>query len=207
MLEELNQYIAEHYTADYILEVRAIGGFSMIIHKMLGEIDGPREKSQDIDSLTDDYPEEIVNEIKRIGEKYGANDEDGWLNNHWNQTKKYNEEFAFFIRWKELDSIQLSNIKIYYADLESLFMFKIRAIDDRIALANTEPRQQDVVDAISILRAYGISDLTIISNESIKHTLQYFPNAVNYFVDNNMVLGNRIATGVPQSEDTRGCEQ
>jgi len=69
MLEDLNQYIAEHYTPDYTLEVRAIGGFSMIIHKILGEIDSPREKSQDIESLTDNYPKDIVEEIKRIGTK------------------------------------------------------------------------------------------------------------------------------------------
>ena len=60
MLRELNQFIVESYDPEYILTVRAIGGFSMIIHKMLGVIQGPRDMSRDIDSLTDDYPEEIV---------------------------------------------------------------------------------------------------------------------------------------------------
>ncbi|MCR4597552.1 MAG: hypothetical protein K5678_00800 [Acetatifactor sp.] len=95
MLEDLNQFIVEEYDQDYILEVRAIGGFSMIIHKRLGNIEGPREKSRDIDSLTKDYPKEVIAAIKKIGEKYGANDPDGWLNNHWNRTRKYNDEFEF----------------------------------------------------------------------------------------------------------------
>ncbi len=41
MLRELNQFIVESYDPEYILTVRAIGGFSMIIHKMLGVIHGP----------------------------------------------------------------------------------------------------------------------------------------------------------------------
>ena len=80
MLEELNHFIVENYDPEYILDVRAIGGFSMIIHKRLGVIKGPRDMSRDIDSLTEDYPDEIVAAIKSIGEKHGANDEDGWLN-------------------------------------------------------------------------------------------------------------------------------
>ena len=89
MLTELNSFIVDKYDPQYLLIVRAIGGFSMIIHKRLGAIDSPREESQDIDSLTEDFPDEIVTAIKRIGEKYGATDPDGWLNNHWNRTKNY----------------------------------------------------------------------------------------------------------------------
>jgi len=44
-----------------------------------------------------------------------------------------------------------------------------------------------VVDAISILRAYGITDLSDISNDTIRNTIQYFPNAINYFINNNMM--------------------
>ena len=53
MLGELNQFIIEEYDSEYILDVRAIGGFSMIIHKRLGDIKGPRDMSRDIDSLRD----------------------------------------------------------------------------------------------------------------------------------------------------------
>ena len=78
MLGELNQFIIKDYDPEYILDVRAIGGFSMIIHKKLGRIKGPRDMSRDIDSLTDDYPDEIVAAIKSIGKEHGANDVDGW---------------------------------------------------------------------------------------------------------------------------------
>ncbi len=63
MLGELNEFIAKDFDPEYILEVRAIGGFSMIIHKRLGEISGPREESRDIDSLTKAYPDEIIDKI------------------------------------------------------------------------------------------------------------------------------------------------
>jgi len=183
MLGELN---------DYILDIRAIGGFSMIIHKKLGHIKSPREESCDIDSLTEDYPDEIILKIKEIGKKYEADDPDGWLNNHWNRTKKYNEEFAFFIRWDILEDADFSNINLYYADLQSLFMFKIRAMDNRIELAKLEPREQDVLDAVSILRAFEITNLDHIEDETVRNTIPYFPYAVNYLIDNNMIKGTKI---------------
>ena len=194
MLEELNEFISNDFDPKYILEVRAIGGFSMIIHKRLGEISGPREESRDIDSLTKDYPAEIINKIMEIGEKYGADDADGWLNNHWNRTKNYNEEFEFFIKWKELEEVSFSNIVIYYADLESLFMFKIRAMDNRIELAHLEPREQDILDVVSITRAFGIKNFDDIPNEQIKSTIPYFPHAVNYLIDNNIIEGTKLST-------------
>ncbi|MBR1861484.1 MAG: hypothetical protein IJ796_06465 [Lachnospiraceae bacterium] len=194
MLGELNDFIAKEFDSEYILEVRAIGGFSMIIHKRLGEISGPREESRDIDSLTKDYPDKIIDKIMEIGEKYGADDADGWLNNHWNRTKNYNEEFEFFIKWKVLDEVSFSNIIIYYADLESIFMFKIRAMDNRIELAHLEPREQDILDVVSITRAFGITNFDDIENELIKRTVPYFPHAVNYLIDNNIICGTRLLT-------------
>ena len=194
MLGELNEFIANDFDSEYILEVRAIGGFSMIIHKRLGEISGPREESRDIDSLTKDYPDKIIDKIMEIGEKYGADDADGWLNNHWNRTKNYNEEFEFFIKWRELEEVSFSNIVIYYADLESLFMFKIRAMDNRIELAHLEPREQDILDVVSITRAFGIKTFDDIPNEQIKSTIPYFPYAVNYLIDNNIIVGTRLST-------------
>lgn len=194
MLGELNEFIVKDFDPQYILEVRAIGGFSMIIHKRLGEISGPREESRDIDSLTKDYPDKIIDKIMEIGEKYGADDADGWLNNHWNRTKKYNEEFEFFIKWKVLEEVSFSNIVIYYADLESLFMFKIRAMDDRIELAHLEPREQDILDVVSITRAFGIKSFDDIPNELIKSTIPYFPYAVNFLIDNNIIGGTKLLT-------------
>ena len=195
MLGELIEFIVNDFDPEYILEVRAIGGFSMIIHKRLGEISGPREESRDIDSLTKDYPDKIIDKIMEIGEKYGADDADGWLNNHWNRTKNYNEEFEFFIKWKVLEEVSFSNIVIYYADLESLFMFKIRAMDNRIELAHLEPREQDIIDVVSITRAFGIKSFDEIPNEQIKRTIPYFPHAVNFLIDNNIIGGTKLLTG------------
>ncbi|MBP5178406.1 MAG: hypothetical protein J6066_02415 [Lachnospiraceae bacterium] len=181
MLTELNEFINK-WDSNYILEVRAIGGFAMIIHKELKHVETPRTESRDIDSLTNDYPEEVIQEIFKIGKKYGADDPDGWLNNHWNKTKEYQEEFEYFIKWQHLE-LNLSNIVVYYCDLESLLLFKIRAIDDRINLAKLEPRAQDVMDVVSILKAYGEKELSNIKNDRIASSLQYFESAVKYIND------------------------
>ncbi len=55
-------------------------------------------------------------------------------------------------------------------------MFKIRAMDDRIARAKLEPREQDVVDVVSILKAFDIDDFDRVDNEVIKSTIPYFPS-------------------------------
>ena len=207
MLTDLNRFIFSKYDPQYILEVRAIGGFSMIIYKRLGIIDNPREKSRDIDTLTNDYPAAILEEIKRIGERYGIDDVDGWLNNHWNRTKNYNDEFAFFIRWQKLEDVSFSNINVYYADLESLFMFKIRAMDDRINLARLEPREQDVVDVASMLRAFDINNTDNISNELIRNTMLYFPYAVNYLLDIGIVAGTKRDISAGNQNDPKRFEE
>ena len=115
------------------------------------------------------------------------------------QDKKYNEEFAYFINWIKLDEASFSNINVYYADLESLFMFKIRAIDDRINHAKLEPRQQDIIDCVSILRAYNIKSFDKIENEIIKNTVPYFPYAANYLIDQNIMKGNKFDITVANS--------
>ncbi len=71
-------------------------------------------------------------------------------------------------------------------------MFKIRAMDDRIALAKLEPREQDVVDVVSILKAFDIGDLDNIDNEVIRSTIPYFPSAVNYLIDNGIFIGTKL---------------
>ena len=178
MLSELNDFIYK-WDRDYVLEVKAIGGFAIIVHRQMKHIDTPRTESRDIDSLTKDYPEPIIKEIFRIGKKYGADDPDGWLNNHWNQTKQYQEEFEYFIKWQSLD-LNLSNILVHYCDLEALLMFKLRAIDDRINIQKLEPRPQDVMDVLSILKAFGEKDILHVKNEWIASSIQYFPSAVSY---------------------------
>lgn len=56
MLSELNDFIYK-WDRDYVLEVKAIGGFAIIVHRQMKHIDTPRTESRDIDSLTKDYPE------------------------------------------------------------------------------------------------------------------------------------------------------
>ena len=48
MMGELNDYIVNKYDKNYILDIRAIGGFSIMVHRNLGHIDTPREKSKEM---------------------------------------------------------------------------------------------------------------------------------------------------------------
>ena len=70
-------------------------------------------------------------------------------------------------------------------------MFKIRAIDDRIKRAHLEPREQDIIDTVSILRAFNITSFDSINNETVKNTVQYFPFAVNYLIENGIMTGKK----------------
>jgi hypothetical protein len=65
-------------------------------------------------------------------------------------------------------------------------------MDDRINRAHMEPRAQDVIDVISILRAFEISDLDVINVDLIGSTIQYFPYAINYLIENGLVKGTRM---------------
>ncbi|MCR4597553.1 MAG: hypothetical protein K5678_00805 [Acetatifactor sp.] len=80
-------------------------------------------------------------------------------------------------------------------------MFKIRSVDDRINLAHMEPRAQDVIDVVSILRAFKISDLDDVGIELIRNTIPYFPNAVNYLIENGMVRGTKL-----KKKETQGVK-
>ena len=96
MLHELDDQIYDNIT------IRAIGGFSIILHTKVQNLNFPRV-SEDIDSLTKtwnekegkglthsnqgliDYLNQDINEIiYKIGEKYGINSKySSWLNNSW----------------------------------------------------------------------------------------------------------------------------
>lgn len=71
-------------------------------------------------------------------------------------------------------------------------MLKIRAMYDRIALAKLEPREQDVVDVVSILKAFDIEDFDRVGSEVIRSTIPYFPLAVNYLIDNGISRGTKL---------------
>jgi len=48
-------------------------------------------------------------------------------------------------------------------------------MDDRITLAKLEPREQDVVDVVSILKAFDIEDFDRVDNEVIRSTILEIP--------------------------------
>ncbi len=69
MLSELNDFIYK-WDRDYVLEVKAIGGFAIIVHRQMKHIDTPRTESRDIDSLTKDYPEPIISICNQGNDSY-----------------------------------------------------------------------------------------------------------------------------------------
>jgi len=180
--------------------IRAIGGFSIILNSAVMDL-GIDRMSQDIDSLTkvwsnrrDDlthYDADEINRLNRpvdevireIGEKYGINGKySSWLNNSWYDTQMYYDELEEFIEWKTYVDEQFKHIKLQYADLESVFLFKMRAINDTVKY--DRPRDNDLYDVLNIMRVFEEKDFYDIRNAKMANAMDMYPDAINWLKRN-----------------------
>ena len=150
LLKQLDSEIDKNFNNDFKLEIKAIGGFAMIYHENEHNIKG-REISSDIDNLSI-MSEDINKIIKEIGRNNFV--EEDWLNNDWIIAKRGNEEFEYFADWKLIKDYNFKHILLYILDIETLFFFKMKAIDEKINIAKEEPRQQDI-RFLSVTRRIG----------------------------------------------------
>jgi len=181
MLEALNEKLIEE---DSHIEIRAIGGFAMMCNALLLNFDS-RNASVDIDSYSE-YTEGIRVLIKGVAEEFDVNED--WLNTDWRDdyTSKYQSEDGVIIgldewEWIPSEDIVLSNITIFYANIEGLFAMKLRAVNERLVYEE-EPRLNDVTDLIAILAFFEEKDLNDIMNKSIRNLLEHFESARAYLV-------------------------
>lgn len=173
LLRELDKSLSEK---GIFIKIKAIGGFAMIYwakeYKQTG-----RTSSRDIDSLYR-LPESVVKLIALIGAKEGV--EENWLNNDWLTAKKDNEELEYFADWRHITEYNFSNIELYILDLETLFFFKMRAIDDKVSGTTEPPRIQDIRDVYLILRIFDEHDIYHIKNSKMGRCINYFPFARDF---------------------------
>lgn len=173
LLKELDAFLIEN---EIYLEIKAIGGFAMIYWAKQFNQNG-RNSSRDIDSLAE-LDDKIIKQISLIGVKEGV--DDSWLNNEWLNVKKGNEELEYFADWHEVKDYDFRNINLYILDLETLFFFKMRSIDEKIELAKEQPRVQDVRDVYLIMKIFDEHDIYNIKNAKMSRCINYFPLARDF---------------------------
>lgn len=120
-----------------VMEVRAIGGYAMLRNHL-------RENgfSEDVDSATKDWSQEIINAIKQVAKEQNLLED--WLNNEPMRLKEVNEVLDQII-W--LEDGNYSNINLYWADVDSTFLLKVRAFEG----GGLVPRKTDKMDLFGIV--------------------------------------------------------
>lgn len=155
------------------LHIRAIGGFAMIYWVQQYKLEY-RGASRDIDSL-----ELISVEVKKVVEQV-ADDEQvayDWLNNAWINSKNYNDELEEFADWIPIEAYTFDNIDIDILDLETLLLFKLRAVDDKVRKKEI-PREQDVEDIQIISRIFQDNHIKIA--KSTWRRVNKYTSAIKY---------------------------
>lgn len=181
MLECLNEKLI---AVDAKIEIRAIGGFAIMCNSMVLNFDA-RNASVDIDAYNE-YEDNIKTLIQEVATEFDVNDD--WLNTDWRDdyTMKHHSEDGIIIglngwAWIPSMDIILSNIKVFYANVEGLFAMKLRSVNERLE-QQEEPRLNDVTDLISILALFEEENLSIVKNELIQDLLVHFGWAKDYLM-------------------------
>lgn len=173
LLKELDTLLVEK---DINIDIKAIGGFAMIYWANKYN-EKSRSVSRDIDSLSK-LPKEVNSLISLIGKRNQI--DENWLNNDWLIAKHEKEELEYFAEWQKIEPDTFQNIKLYILDIETLFFFKMRAIDDKISRAEEPPRSQDLRDIYLILKVMDEHDIYNIKNVKMNSCVQYFPQARDF---------------------------
>jgi len=181
MLQCLNEKLV---VEDAHIKIKAIGGFAMMCNAMILNFDS-RNASVDIDSYHA-YTERIKLLIREVATEFEVNHD--WLNTDWRDeyTSKYHSEDGIIIglsdwKWLPLEDIALSNITVFYANIEGLFAMKLRAVNERLT-QHEEPRLNDVTDLTAILTFFKIEKLDDVATATLRQLLNHFLDAKNYLV-------------------------
>lgn len=129
------------------IEIKAIGGFAMLYY-------GIRENgfTIDIDTLTENYNDEIVALIHQVGKELDIDCD--WLNNDCTLLDGFLGKLSEDIDWK-IGGYKFSNINFKIADIKGLLRSKLKAIED----GGLVPRITDKNDCVHILKYMGIEDI------------------------------------------------
>lgn len=154
--ERLNELL---FNMKITMEVRAIGGYAMLRNHI-------RDNgfSEDVDSVTKDWGQEIISAIKQVAKEQNLLED--WLNNEPIHLKEVNEVLDQII-W--LEDKSFSNINLYWADIGSTFLLKVRAFEG----GGSVPRKTDKMDLFGII--FKSKDI-----DSFDALLQNYPFILDY---------------------------
>lgn len=126
------------------ISIKAIGGFALLWHSVRGT-----GYTADIDSVTRDFPPEVVGCIEKTAEIFDFPED--WVNNY-NVFENDVDSIEFMIDpfWEKAD-IGTTCIQLWIADIETLLRSKLIAADD----FETTGRAQDFPDLMDLFFKLG----------------------------------------------------
>lgn len=131
------------------IEIKAIGGFALLYHDIR-----KYGYTVDIDTVTHDYDKDVLETIEGVAKDLELPPD--WLNNY-NVFENDPDlvEMMLHAEWREDERIELNNIKLYVATLDTLFMSKAIASED----AHETKRMQDIPDLSDLIKVMGITSI------------------------------------------------
>lgn len=152
------------------ITIRAVGGFAMLKNELRN--DG---YTMDIDTATKKYSEKVIQLIQDVSEELDI-DED-WLNNDCNGLDALSG-VRKQLNW--LSDKSYSNIKLYYADVNSLLLLKARAVEKSGLLL---PRQQDKDDLLELLSYFDIKSVNEVKENPVSQFITSYPFTMKFLND------------------------
>lgn len=153
------------------ITIKTVGGYALLFYKL-------RESgvTQDIDTVTKNYNEKVNSFIKEVAIEQNINN--GWLNNGMVLDdveiieSLYN---AFWIKNNDKFYNDLSHIDFYIADIDTMIMSKLIAVDDG---EFNNDREQDIPDLLNLLKTKNIKTRKDFQKK-FNHIKQEYPYAFN----------------------------
>jgi len=154
LLAALRELDARLVSAGLEIEIRAIGGFALLVH---GVRAGARAYTADIDTVTADYPPQVVAMVAEVGADLGLDPD--WLNNY-NVMDGDAEHVELLIgaEWEPmaLAGAPLRAIALSVASVATLTRAKRMAVED----AAMSGRAQDAPDLVELVQHQGIASMS-----------------------------------------------
>lgn len=137
------------------ITIKSIGGYAMLVHGLRND-NGNAGYTEDIDSATRRFKQKVYDLITEVAHELDLVED--WLNNEPMKMLEV-KEVIDQIYW-ELNR-KYSNITLYVANIESLILLKVRAIEG----GGCVPRKTDKNDLIKLLKFINIHDVENLLND------------------------------------------
>ena len=152
------------------IEIRAVGGYAMLYNKLRSG-----GYTIDVDTVTEDYSEEVNKLISEVSDEEDL--EDDWINNDAYELEEV-KGIINEIVWIEDKSF--SNIKLFVATEKSLLKLKVRAVH----FGGLVPRVTDKLDLLDLLGALNIHSVEDLAKYEITNKIETeYPRCYDFLVE------------------------